>query len=817
MLRIARESHYVPGHVDPRFLYGIVIALVWGTCKNVEAQTAREVFIRQYCNECHAGSEAEAKLDLESIDYNVDPLANFSKWEQIFDRVDKKTMPPASAKQPSAGELSSFLKGLRVDLHQSHAARKGTTYRRLNRREYQNTLNDLFGTQLKLIDHLPEDSRSHEFDTIGEALGVSMVQMQRYLDCIQMVFDESIQKSIAPPERKVVTASYAKTQGAEQWIGKIWRQLEDGAVVLFKDYGYPTGMLREANVAKDGWYDIRVRGYAFQSDKPISFALGATTFARGVEQPTFGFYELHPNQPATITVRAWIPARYMIEITPYEIGDRNNDLKNLGADRYPGPGLAILDVEVDGPIVDAFPSQGHHLLYEGLERTEMMPRNPADREKKYYVPKYELKRYDEQAIRQALLRIANRAFRRGVAADGIEAYWKLYDKELQLGASPDEAYRTAVAAMFCSDRFLYMQEPIGKLDEYALANRLSYFLHRTAPDGPLVSLASQGRLLSDPHGWRAEVDRLWKHPHSQRWIVDFTDAWLQLRDIEFTNPDKVLYPEFDPYLQWSSLQETRLFLRKLIDDNRPIRELIRPDFAMLNHRLAAHYGIEGVEGPEVRSVSIDPSHVRGGLLGHASIHKVTANGTNTSPVVRGVWVMERILGQLAPPPPPGVPGVEPDIRGALTLREQLDKHRQLDQCQGCHREIDPPGFALERFDPVGGWRDRFRSLGKGDSLSKEVRGFKVRYKLGPPVDASGELTSGFAFGDFHEFRDWLAQQEPTLARTFATKLLTFACGREMGFSDRAEIETIVESTRADGYRMRDLLDRVLESEIFRSK
>ncbi|MCA9082271.1 MAG: DUF1588 domain-containing protein, partial [Planctomycetaceae bacterium] len=235
------------------------------------------------------------------------------------------------------------------------------------------------------------------------------------------------------------------------------------------------------------------------------------------------------------------------------------------------------------------------------------------------------------------------------------------------------------------------------------------------------------------------------------------------------------------------------------------------------NRLAEHYDLPPVDGPHIRPVPLPADSVRGGLLSQGSILKVSANGTNTSPVVRGVWVMERILGESPPPPPAGVPGVEPDIRGASTLRELLDKHRALDSCRACHELIDPPGFALESFNPIGGWRDRYRSLGEGDRVDTEVRGQRVRYKLGPPVDATGQLLDGRRFGGFHEFRDLLAQEHSVLAEALTRKLLTFATGREMGFSDRPEIRVIVTRTAQSEHGVRDLLLEVVDSKVFREK
>ncbi len=778
----------------------------------------RPTFLREQCFDCHSQANTEGNLNLESLELSLTDIANFARWERIYDRVASGEMPPASATPPEPVTKQRFLESLATDLTKAHEQAKGTVLRRLNRREYQNTLNDLFGTNLKLAERLPEDGRAHEFDNIGSALSVSMVQMQRYMDCMQSVLDESIQRTISKPESKVVSASYANTQGAEQWIGKIWRKLEDGAVVFFKNYGYPSGMLREANVQRDGWYRIRVTGYAFQSDRPITFGLGATTFARGLEQPTFGYFEFPPGPPTTIETLAWIPSRYMIEITTYGIHDPNYDLKKVGADAYEGPGLAIQKIEVEGPVVDIFPSRGHQWLFQNIKREEILPRNPADRQRTYYQPKFEIKLDDpKRAIQSTLLRVAQSAFRRPVTEAEVDPFLKLYEQEHDHGASIEEALRTAVTAIFCAPEFLYLQEKPGWLNDFALASRLAYFLTRTTPDDELFQIAAEGKLSRDPQVLLAQTDRLLKHPHFDRFIADFTDAWLNLREIEFTNPDNTLYPEFDPFLQWSMLAESRSFLHRLIQENLSVSQLVKSDFAMLNNRLAEHYEIAGVEGPDLRPVKLPPESLRGGLLGQASILKVSANGTNTSPVVRGIWVTERLLGKSVPPPPPGVPGVEPDIRGASTLRELLDKHRTLDTCRGCHQMIDPPGFALECFDPIGGYRERFRSLGNGDPVQKLAHGQKVRYRLGPNVDASGALVDGRTFKDYREFREMIAADRKTLATAVISKLLTFATGRELGFSDRPEVERLVNVAAKDDYALGTMIRLVVTSATFRSK
>jgi hypothetical protein len=389
---------------------------------------------------------------------------------------------------------------------------------------------------------------------------------------------------------------------------------------------------------------------------------------------------------------------------------------------------------------------------------------------------------------------------------------KLFDAEFAEGRDFLVAMRTAAIAVLCSPEFLFLKEPAGKLDDHQLASRLSYFLTRSTPDAELLAAK-----LTQPEVLRTQTERLLKSATLDRFVTDFTDGWLNLREIEFTTPDKQLYPEYDGLLLDSMLRETRGFITELIRSNLGVANIVHSDFAMLNSRMARHYGIPGVSGLDLRKVKLPPDSHRGGILTQASVLKVSANGTNTSPVVRGVFVMDRILGMEPPPPPPGVPGVEPDIRGANTLRELLDKHRDMESCNGCHRVIDPPGFALESYDVIGGWRDRFRSIDKGDQVNLKIEGRKVRYRLGPPVDAAGELPDGAKFANLADFQKLLLADEDRVTRSITEKLLTFATGRAMGFSDRREIDRLVAASKAKGHGMRDLIHAVVQSEVFRSK
>ena len=776
-------------------------------------------FFGKYCYDCHSASSAEAGLDLESITYDLSDVLTFAKWVRIYDRIDSGEMPPKESEAIPANEKRQIQSLFATALTKAHAKQKETVFRRLNRREYTHTMNDIFGTDLRLEHLFPEDGKSHEFDNVGSALNVSLVHLQRYIEAADLVLDSAIEKTVEAPPANLIQANYAETREGEKHIGSAWGQAPDGAVVFFRKLGYPTGMLRTASAQQPGKYRIKVTGYAYQSEDPITFSVGGTTFQRGASKPTYGYFSFEPGEPQSIELEAWIDSRYMIDISPWGISDDDYLIKKNGIDAYPGPGLAILEVELEGPLCGEFPKCGHQLIFEDFERTEIEPANPATKRKSWYQPKFELKTDNvDLAVKKTLRRVAEVTFRRPVQQSEIRDYMKLFQDEFARSQDIEQALKTSIAALLCSTDFLYLNEtPVdsaGHLNQFALASRLSYFLSRTTPDAELLDDAKRGTL---GESLQKHTLRLIADERLDRFINDFADAWLNLRDIEFTAPDRTLYPEFDTFLQYSMLQETRTFLKSALQGNAPVRELVGADYAFLNNRLAQLYGMKGIEGPTIRRVDLPKDSPRGGLLGQASIHKVTANGTNTSPVVRGVWVTERVLGNLVPPPPPGISGVEPDIRGASTLRELLAKHRDSENCRSCHAMIDPPGFAMESFNPIGGWRDRFRSMGDGEKVNLVINARKVRYKLALPVDASGELPSGEAFRDFFEYRDWLASQESTLATALVKKFLTFATGREMGFSDRPEINQIVIDASSKGYRIKDLLLACVQSEIFRSK
>jgi len=368
------------------------------------------------------------------------------------------------------------------------------------------------------------------------------------------------------------------------------------------------------------------------------------------------------------------------------------------------------------------------------------------------------------------------------------------------------------------------------LDDYQLAARLSYFLWRTSPDAALRELAAKGE-LSKPEVLRRETQRLIASPRFDAFVADFLDHWLNLREIDATTPDRDLFPEYftqynsrvqDGLLHDSIVEETRVFFRDAVQHNFGVETLVRSRHAFLNERLAEHYDLPPVNGAALRRVSLPADSVRGGLLTQASVLKVTANGANTSPVIRGVWLLERILGTPSPSPPPDAGSIEPDTRGATTIRQQLAKHKNDTSCAVCHRKIDPPGFALEAFDPIGRYRDFYRTSETGAKLN-DLRVFygwtygPAKYLKGDTVDSSSTLPDGTTVSDIRQFKNVLARTPELIARNLVAQLVAFATGKPIEPGDLLARDQIVTRTKEEQYAVRSLLHEIIQSELFRNK
>jgi len=526
--------------------------------------------------------------------------------------------------------------------------------------------------------------------------------------------------------------------------------------------------------------------------------------------------------------------------------------QNPLAEKDGQPGVAFRWLEVEGPIYDEWPTAGHKLLFGDLPMVNRKPAavgaeekpgetnragggrrfrrsadgtgsetNQFERQRRFVpAPGVEVISKKPMVDAERLLReFVRQAYRRPDAEKEAKRFLPVIQSALKKGNGFSDAMIAGYTAVLCSPQFICLEEKPGKLDDSALASRLSFFLWNSAPDDQLRALASRGQ-LHQPDVLHAQTERLLNDPRSRQFVDAFLDYWLDLRKIVATAPDSELYPDYylDDLLTESALEETQQFFVELLHSDLPARNIVASDFAMLNERLAAHYNLPPVEGVALRRVSLPKESPRGGLMTQASVLKVTANGTTTSPVLRGAWIMERILGKPPPPPPPSVPAVEPDIRGAVTIRQQLDKHRNQASCAACHAKIDPAGFALENFDVMGGWRERYRAQGDGvpeKGLGKN--GQKFAFHSAQPVDASGELPDGRPFRDIRELKRLLLDDEKQIARNLGRQLTVYATGAPIRFSDRPQIEQVLERASSSHYGVRSLIQAIVSSDLFLEK
>jgi mono/diheme cytochrome c family protein len=771
------------------------------------AGSSRE-FLQQHCWRCHGPDHAEAGLRLDKLEADLEKPGAFKRWRGIVSRIKSGEMPPRDEPRPDSTQVADIVRRLTEELNAAAARRKSAgrvVLRRLNRVEYENTVRDLFAVNVAVKEILPEDAIEHGFDNVGAALNVSPVLIERYLEAADAVLDAAVLPVHKLPSK---TERFDLYDSLPTWfVAGVYKQ--DDGVILFRNSGDSASDLRKFKSPAAGRYRFRIAASAHQSPTPLPMVVHLGSFVvSGDESRRLGFFDV-PSEQRVIEFEERLTARnHTIKITPVGLPFVYLNHKNMP--EYPGPGLKIHWIEVEGPLPDELPTESYRRVFGNADPQSA---RLADA---------------ERVLRDLL----PRAFRRPVADEDVLPHVAVVAKSMEMGQSFESSLRAGIKSVLASPRFLYFRETAGRtreadagsieLDDYALASRLSYFLWSTMPDETLLSLAASGNLHKSDV-LRDQVERMLRHPRARAFTENFTGQWLGLRNINATTPDKALYPEFDELLQWSSVRETELFFEEILKENLSVGNFVESDFAMLNGRLASHYGIPDVHGVAFRKVALKPDHHRGGVLTHASVLKVTANGTNTSPVIRGVWVLDRILGHPAPPPPPNVPAVEPDIRGATTIREQLARHRATQNCAGCHSRIDPPGFALENYDVIGGWRSRYRIVTEQKNwvnnrvgpLAKYLAAH--RYGEGPVVETADALPDGRQFANLGELKQLLLADREQIARNLTEKLITYATGAPVDFDDDEVVERILAQSRESGYGLRTLVHAVVASDLFRKR
>ncbi|QDU60418.1 hypothetical protein Pan216_12570 [Planctomycetes bacterium Pan216] len=763
-------------------------------------------FLRQHCVKCHGQRLEEGELRLDHL---TSPDATTAEtWTLVADMIESGDMPPEGEASPDPEQTRRFLSWINAKLAKAQSPPAAT--RRLNRVEYEHTLHDLLGIDVPLAPLLPEDGEVQGFDNVASGLGISSILMERYLEAANVAFEHTIRriKPLPPSTRRAVLMESKENIGSVK--GKKGGVIEShGAFVDFTP-GWPPARVDAAHPIEGGTYHCRVAVWPHDpGDRTLSVGVFTGPLFGPGERTFEGMFDVTgtPKEPRVIEFTTRLEAGHALHILPWiypeHVTWRDKD--------EPRPGVAIAWAETHGPLDQSFPAESQARLFGDSKSLTLKEGRPFYLRHRRGVKEHFIDSTEPRADLQRLLRdFAPRAFRRPVDDALIDQFIELAQARLDDGDTFEQAARTGVTAILCSPHFLLLNQE-ERVDDYTLASRLSYFLWSSMPDEELTRLAAEGK-LGDSKILHEQVERMISDPKIERFVDHFTGQWLDLREIEFTTPDKKLYPEFDDLLLRSMLAETRRFFRHLLEEDLSVLNFADADFTILNQRLATHYGIPGVRGhEEFRVVPLPSDSVRGGLLTQASILKVTANGTTTSPVLRGVWVLDRLLGQPAPPPPPGVPAVEPDIRGATSIREQLALHRENGACNRCHTRIDPPGFALEEFDVIGGHRDAYRSL-EGD---RKRRVGRTRYFVGPPVVSSGELADGRTFANFVEFRERLADDPETIARAIAQKLLVYGCGRPITRGDRDLVDAVVRAARSSNFGLRSMIHAVVDSELFR--
>lgn len=794
-------------------------------------------FFSNYCQECHGPEKQKGERRFDTLALPATKADTLFDLQDIIDQLNLGEMPPSKAeKHPAPEQVREIVKVLTqlvADGHARLASTGGqTVLRRLNRREYVNTVGDLLGLNMLMFDpttKFPRDEMVAHLDNIGDALKTSGYLLAQYLDAADQVVEKAFAVTERPKEQTWRFTSDFRQQPElrqhREANGFRFMALYETTMSDKHEGAYGPLLNFAQGVPVDGYYEVRVKAEAkfrrnpydpnfFGTDlsMPLRMGMVAGTEKAGPLhlpqpiEPQLGEVVLKDDEPEWHTFRVWLDrgfgprftfpngmlsvrnayARVMRtynKLFPEEVRGATGIVAHRFAVLRHGqvPQVRIHEVEIRGPLVDQWPTASQRAIL-------------GDRP------------FAPERTREILQGFADRAYRRPARADEVDRLMAVVATRQQQGKTAFDAMKDGLKAALCSPAFLYLVEPetgaapARSLTAHALASRLSYFLWSTLPDAELRRVADSGELLK-PEVLAAQARRLIASPRADAFVNGFVDGWLNLRSLGDMAPDRGTFLRYYAHsLQPAMKRETQLFTRDLMDRNDSIVRFLDSDYSFLNRPLARLYGMESAvppeKGHEFQRVAFSTPQ-RGGLLGQGSILTVSANGIETSPVTRGVWVLENILGTPPPPPPDNVPPIDPDIRGAKSMRDLLAKHRDSPACYECHRKIDPLGFALENFDPIGAWRKT--------------------YEKGAPVDASGELPGGKKFSDVAALKKLLVERKEQFARMLTERLLAYGCGRRIEGLDRPAVDKIVATTKADDYRFRDLLEQVVLSQTFRSK
>jgi hypothetical protein len=732
-------------------------------------QTIRP-WLEKHCYACHGDEVQEAGIEVNDLKHPADFFRDHSRWEKVYRMVNAGAMPPADhSPMPDRQSQETIAKLLYDELYNfdcdlvRHPGR--STLHRLNRAEYNNTIRDLFGITLTPADKFPQDDVGEGFDNIGDVLSVPPLLMEKYLDAAEEVaaavidttdYSKGITRTFAAPDLRASGGSESPSIDG------------DGYAVLSTN---GTLSVRIRTPAA-GRYEIRVEARATQAGEETA------RMAVMADRKTISEVEVTGHmKPKTTAQTVELPAGE-VEIAAAFLNDFYNP---EGPERRRDRNLFVKKIEVLGPEGGGEFWHDTHRRFVTVRPSQAI--TPA------------------QAAAQVLKPILRRAFRRSVTDDEVARYAALVERTIsEQNATYDYGLYLALQAILVTPDFLFRIEAdppegqaVRELSQFEVASRLSYFLWSSMPDEDLLQLAENNRLL-DPQVLSAQIERMLRDPKAAALGRNFASQWLNLRNLTDVRPNPEVFPDFDEPLRLAMARESEELFNTVVSENRPIDEFLSADFTFVNERLARHYGISGVTGDAFVRVSLAGTN-RSGILTHAAVLTLTSNPGRTSPVKRGKWILENILGQAPPPAPPGVPALEEaakDVSG-LSLRKRLEIHREDPGCATCHQTMDPLGMGLENFDAVGRWRDQ---------------------DADQPVDASGDLPGGVHFSGPLELVSILRSRQDQFHRAFTEKLLVYALGRGLQYYDRCAVNAILERMKQQGPRFSVLVEGIVRSDPF---
>jgi hypothetical protein len=777
-----------------------------------EFETEIRPFLSQNCFGCHNSSLKSGNLNLEQYTTNASIDADRERWMTVLHKLRSGEMPPKGMPRPNEAASKSVVSWLEASLGskaESSVIDPGSvTARRLNRTEYNNTTRDLLGVDLQLADSFPQDDSGYGFDNIGDVLSLSPVLMEQYLGAAEKLARTAVFG------HELLKPTVVKLRANRRLVPTTVPSFDYDVTGL----SLPNAIHVTHRFPVDGEYVIRLflDGVRPAGSEPVRIALwldGKQTNVVEVDPATSASFSVHkqdfgggsrefrvklsggehwiaasilnlfeglpgsyagPN-PSRLPIPPPRPFRAPPNAPPQRVAELRKQFEADMAEKVPANDARVSSVEIGGPY--------HQTKGPSLASLRSI-----------YACGHMNGVHRSSCGREIVSSLAHRAFRRPVSSQEVDRFVGLVTAARKNGDAFEEGIAVALQAMLVSPHFLFRIEnqparPTNdapyNVSDHELASRLSYFLWSSMPDDRLMALADKKR-LREKGVLEAEVKRMLDDPKSQALVKNFGGQWLELRKLESIRPDRERFPAFEDYLRMSMRQETESFFEYIVREDRSILEFIDGEYSFLNERLARHYGISGVKGPEFQKVQLSAETQRGGLLTQSSILTVSSYPTRTSPVLRGKWILENILNSPPPPPPPDVPNLdEAAVTSASSLREQLEQHRKNPTCASCHARMDPLGFGLENFDAVGAWRSQ--------------------------IDSSGSLPDGRSFKGPVELRAILKADKDAFAEGLTEKLLTFALGRGVESYDKPAVKQIAGALAANDYRFSILVLGIVKS------